>query len=398
MRLSEEDEKKLTPSEQELARAVYASIKESGVNLDYRRSLPEVKHHCEQECGAEVKMRLPFDVEVHQLDGGHRMVLDTHRLLMPDVLWMDWMQSDEAKPRVWAVDIRSIATPTVHYGQLDSLCISYHSQSISIEMVRIALQQWWDSAGVMAGTIFESDSLHHQMDTGCVCASATNSCGQVVAVVMLACPRWYYSGPAAMTCLLPPEAAHRLKELDVDGKFEGLSPDLIMAGDREATKRGRDCISQLYAVASVEILDRYRDEVAIEICLTDVDVYADPVAHRRVLKRLMHSLGLGLRHARLLVDQLEDDSEIRRVLIAIAFGKRSASQDCELGLELDSSAGVKAWATSVARLFASIGVNVSTGLSPSATSPYLACDTAASRSCVGTELAAAGGLHMRKPI
>ena len=31
------------------------------------------------------------------------MVLDTHRLLIPDVVWMDWMDSDEARPCVFAL-------------------------------------------------------------------------------------------------------------------------------------------------------------------------------------------------------------------------------------------------------------------------------------------------------
>jgi len=72
---------------------------------------------------------LPFDVEVHQLPSGQRMVLDSHRLLIPDVGWIDWMrENDEAKPRVWAVrmhtpsshvDVSSVKFEGVSTGRLD---------------------------------------------------------------------------------------------------------------------------------------------------------------------------------------------------------------------------------------------------------------------------------------
>ena len=165
---------------------------------------------------------------------------------------------------------------------------------------------------------FDIVDIQDHMDTGCVSAIAKNSSGQVVMVAIVACPRWYYSGNAAMTCLLPPEAAHRLRELEGEDAFEGLSPDLIMAGDAGARARARECIGKLYAKARGEVVDRYRDELALEVCRTvDVDVQADPVVHRGVLKRVMHSFGLGLRHVRLLLDQLDvglGSSQILRAL------------------------------------------------------------------------------------
>lgn len=103
-------------------------------------------------------MRLSFDVEVHQLASGQRMILDTHRLLIPDVVWMDWMESDEAKPRVWAVDVSSLASgassvPDVHHGQLDSFCMSVgpsgSSITVSIELVLAALREWCASSSTM---------------------------------------------------------------------------------------------------------------------------------------------------------------------------------------------------------------------------------------------------------
>lgn len=89
--------------------------------------------------------------------------------------------------------------------------------------------------------------------------------------------------------------------------------------------RARESIGKLYASASSVVLDRYRDEVAIELCRTaDADVLADPAMHRCLLKRLMHSLGLGLRHAYLLLERLEDPSDRDLVIKALIHGKRSS--------------------------------------------------------------------------
>ena len=92
--------------------------------------------------------------------------------------------------------------------------MSGRPQSVTVELVRDALQRWCDSTGVMLGVTFKSDGMRRHMDTGCISACAKDSRGQVVMEAIVACPRWYYSGNAAMTCLLPPEAAHRLRELD----------------------------------------------------------------------------------------------------------------------------------------------------------------------------------------
>ena len=330
MRLTEEDEKRLTMQEQQLAQAVYAAIESSGVNLDYRKPLHDVHHSCNIQTSARHTMHLPFDVEVHQLASGQRMVLDTHRLLIPDVVWMDWMMSDEAKPRVWAVDLTNAPSkpssqPSVHHGQLDCFCMSVDGRFPSPESLQTALHRWSGSTASFPSCTFKIDYMHRHIDTGCISASAEDSSGQVVIVAIVACPRWYYSGNTAMTCLLPPEAAHRLRELEGEDAFEGLSPDLIMAGDAGARSRARESIGKLYAKARAEVVNRYRDELAVEVCLTeDVDVQANPVVHRRVLKRLMHSLGLGLRHARLLVEQLEHQTEARHVCAALKDGQPPA--------------------------------------------------------------------------
>lgn len=63
------------------------------------------------------EFHLPFDVEVHQLPSGERMVLDTHRLLIPDVPWVQWMKSsEEAMPRVWVVEFGDAAAGAPRSG------------------------------------------------------------------------------------------------------------------------------------------------------------------------------------------------------------------------------------------------------------------------------------------
>lgn len=48
--------------------------------------------------------------------------------------------------------------------------------------------------------------------------------------------------------------------------------------------------------------------------MPEFDPARDHAAHRAVLKRTMHSMGLGLRHVRLLVDACTD-VELRAVMI-----------------------------------------------------------------------------------
>lgn len=82
---------------------MYDAIRKTGVNLDYRKaSIGGSEHMTSTTDSGIMNLSLPFDVEVHQLPSGQRMVLDTHRLLIPDVPWMDWMESEGTKVRVFA--------------------------------------------------------------------------------------------------------------------------------------------------------------------------------------------------------------------------------------------------------------------------------------------------------
>lgn len=50
------------------------------------------------------KYLLPFDVELHTLKEGYRIITDPHRLLIPDQSWIEGMNSSQLfQPRVWAL-------------------------------------------------------------------------------------------------------------------------------------------------------------------------------------------------------------------------------------------------------------------------------------------------------
>lgn len=79
------------------------AVQSSGFWLDPVARSQQLTRHVVKASGPHaMSLPLPFDVEVHQLDDGRRLVLDTHRLLLPDILWMDWASTHiDAKPRVW---------------------------------------------------------------------------------------------------------------------------------------------------------------------------------------------------------------------------------------------------------------------------------------------------------
>lgn len=174
------------------------------------------------------------------------------------------MKSDDAKPRAWVVDAGSgpAYSSAVHRCQLDSFCLSSGpgSAAVSQDAIIDALHRCCAAVGER-GAKFDIDSSQHHLDTGCVSAIAKDSSGQVVMVAIVSCPRWYYSGPASMTCLLPPEAAQQLMELEGDDAFEGLNPDLIMQGSTKAWDKARTFTRKLYQAAQDHAVDRYHEQL-----------------------------------------------------------------------------------------------------------------------------------------
>lgn len=65
---------------------------------------------------------LPFDVEVHQLGTGERVVLDTHRLLIPDMAWIQATKKDPGtSPVVFGEEVQeenASRAPRVFHARL----------------------------------------------------------------------------------------------------------------------------------------------------------------------------------------------------------------------------------------------------------------------------------------
>lgn len=152
------------------------------------------------------------------------------------------------------------------------------------------------------------------------------------------------------------------------------------------------------------MVDRYREEVAIEICRTeDVDVQADPVVHRRVLKRVMHSLGLGLRHLRLFAGQLGCSENILHAL-NVKFHTMVIDWQVDDGPQMNHRRDrLQLQISTAAQGFARHGLAytscqlVTTGPSRALSRQQSTLEMA-SASCVGTDSAASGGLHTRSAV
>jgi len=110
---------------------VASAVVSSGVDLSYVAADEPRKTSCAAG-GHRVESKeleeneyplhpLPFDVEVHQLPSGQRMVLDSHRLLIPDVAWIDWMGSHgDARPHIWAISLAQRASAPAAATQAQS--------------------------------------------------------------------------------------------------------------------------------------------------------------------------------------------------------------------------------------------------------------------------------------
>lgn len=119
-------------------------------------------------------------------------------------------------------------------------------------------------------------------------------------------------------------------------------------------------------------------------------------AHRALLKRVMHSFGLGLRHVRLLVESCEDlevrDSIMRSTAVSRRLWICTRTQPRLYGPMVGC-------VQALARLYAAKGIRTS-DLLGSWTRYCQAASTVQSSTtaCIGTGLAAAGGIHQRSPV
>lgn len=74
------------------------------------------------------------------------MVLDTHRMLLPDIPWINWIESDEAAPRVWAVSGGEMQT--VFRGMLRTHCEVRRRGMPDLATVCEALNKWNDTNAI----------------------------------------------------------------------------------------------------------------------------------------------------------------------------------------------------------------------------------------------------------
>lgn len=184
---------------------------------------------------------LPFDVEVHQLDDGRRIVLDTHRLLIPDVPWIDWMRTHgDSAPHIWLV----LQSGQVAQGTLQ--CERSHDivrDTCGSDFIA-CIREWLCSQSTITGMPLPKqmsdllvENFTHVHDAGStVC---TISLGAWRATAIVACPIWFWGKTPELTCLLPPEAAGRLRARD---KLGGVVPDDVLARRRIGVQRVRESV------------------------------------------------------------------------------------------------------------------------------------------------------------
>lgn len=120
----------LDAAQSKLVQELKEGISSSGAEMGHEIRVEEINHleqvvACSKSALSPSVAPLPFDVEVHQLESGQRMVLDTHRLLIPDVSWIKWMTSEDGTAaQAWAV-IEKAAKPgaetEIHSGTLQRL-------------------------------------------------------------------------------------------------------------------------------------------------------------------------------------------------------------------------------------------------------------------------------------
>jgi len=207
---------------------VASAVVSSGVDLSYVAADEPRKTSCAAG-GHRVESKeleeneyplhpLPFDVEVHQLPSGQRMVLDSHRLLVPDVAWIDWMrESEEARPRVWAVYTEPDGTSSREQWSFRTR-IEWDRVaapgSNDLELALLASHPIGDDvrpgsgSGSGSGVHFHSVrlvALHRE--AGIVLLRGLGENQEEVCSIVVSCPVWYFGNNPYLTCMLPPEAS-----------------------------------------------------------------------------------------------------------------------------------------------------------------------------------------------
>lgn len=170
------------------------------------------------------------------------MVVDTHRLLIPDLHWIERMchrRAIEGLPRVWAVRVPADLETGSSAGELvvDGKPLARHErfgENLEAAVLKMCVE---------AGALSDGDSLtsvSRHIGAGCVLLqSQLLDRHRLVAVA--SCPRWYFGSMCLLTCMMPPEAARVARWLDLpkvspDCVFmQGNDPDGSMKDDLRRT-------------------------------------------------------------------------------------------------------------------------------------------------------------------
>ena len=295
------------------AKVITPIIDAAGVDLSHRVDMRPIEHTVEvRKVEESIESPLPFDVEVHQLESGQRMVLNTHRLLIPDVKWIDWMWTDPAaRPRVWAI-MPGDEGP-VYRGQLD-LELEPQRRPLAVDVIP-AVSRWCSSMdGVPSGDLVTlsdaaPESLH---GSGMMLLQASNreTPDETLCSFVVSSPAWHWGNNPYLTCLLTPEAACVLREHHPDGleTSKGLrkpSPDAAMYHcDPEP------CMAACDALLTAS-LDRVTEAVLQEAS------HGEDADLRARLKVVLHSHGLSMRHIRYVLEKAGGDiaEDVRRKIV-----------------------------------------------------------------------------------
>jgi len=248
---------------------------------------------------------LPFDVEVHQLPSGYQVVLDTHRLLIPDMAWIDWMMSSaEARPWVWAVRVRpEDGTVCTEQWSVRARLKWDATPAWTRELQRVLLAslprgEWTRVASVRM--------LSRHREAGIVLLQGMHSTGAPACTFVVSCPEWYFGNSPLLTCLLPAEASTVLRER----VLPQVAPDCTLQGSDGSEVSSRELLhasSQLADhdslwQAAAALLPHVAEVEAADDAARDggtassTSSSASILALRHAAKQVLHTRGLALRH------------------------------------------------------------------------------------------------------
>ncbi|KAA0164485.1 hypothetical protein FNF31_02409 [Cafeteria roenbergensis] len=244
--------------------------------------------------------RLPFDVELHALPWGEVVLLDTHRLCIPDVSG-GGAATDGQIAVVWAatpggpcgadvesgrtaVDASSSSSPVLRVVGLPE------GGSADAALATLAARE----AGLLTGAAAPVWSAAELGPLASCCGVAVLQSSDGAIRVLLPRPGQFWRA-TYLTALFRPEAAAVLREAGA----EQVSPDAVMAGGGDAAGLAKGkLVAAGGALLGADNVARAADAVEERLVTCWRAGQADDVASvRRVVKAGLHTRGLGLRHA-----------------------------------------------------------------------------------------------------